>query len=123
MRNRNIIFTGLLLFVFIIGGCGTSKPEKKEIVGKAKAVAVEYFKENYNVDVIFTKMVVRPRYISSDVELYGHVKDDKEQEFVLLVDYRTYEVGPGVISNGFDEKYLKNERVGTDPILNGKSHE
>jgi len=88
-----------------------SKSEEKDIENKAKAVAVEYFKENYNVEVVFTKIVVRPEYISSDVDLYGHVKDDKEQEFVLLVNYRTYEVGPGTLSEGFREKYpLQNKK-------------
>lgn len=123
MRNRYLVLTVFLLIVFIIGGCGMSKSEKKEIENKAKAVAVEYFKENYNVDVVFTKIVIRPEYISSDVDLYGHVKDDKEYEFLLLVNYRTFEVGPGTLSEDFREKYPKNEMLNPAPILNEETQD
>ncbi|MEF2968551.1 hypothetical protein V3851_22270 [Paenibacillus sp. M1] len=82
-----------------------SADEQEEIIRKAEQVGIQYFKENYNVDVVFTKFDIDAPHVSSDVAMYGHIKGEEDQEILLLVSYRTYEVTSGLYPEGFFEKH------------------
>jgi hypothetical protein len=104
-------------------GCGTSKAKKEEIIEKANQTGIEYFKQNYNIDVVFTEFNVRPEYIESRVGMNGHVQGAEDETLYLLIDYRTYKIVQGFVFEGFDEKYSNNGDLDTDSILNENSQD
>jgi hypothetical protein len=97
--------------------------KKKEIIEKANQIGIDYFKKNYNIDVVFTEFKVMPEYISSSVSMHGHVQGAEDETLYLMVNYRTYEVEVGGVFEGFDEKYPKNEKLDPDPIQNEETQD
>lgn len=118
--KRKLIILFLILSVILVG-CGTSNAKKKEIIEKANQTGIEYFKKNYNIDVVFTDFNVRPEYIESRVGMNGHVQGAEDETIYLLIDYRTYKIVQGFSFEGFDEKYPKNEAIDPDLILTENS--
>jgi len=116
LKGKLMIF--LLILSVILVGCGTSKAKKEEIIEKANQTGIEYFKQNYNIDVVFTEFNVRPEYIESRVGMNGHVQGAEDETIYLLIDYRNYKIVEGFSFEGFNEKYPKNETLDTDPIQN-----
>jgi len=111
-----------LILSVILVGCGTSKKEK-EIIEKANQTGIEYFKKNYNIDVVFTEFKVMAPYVTSSVSMHGHVQGSKEETIYLMIDYRTYKIVEGFSFEGFSEKYPKNETLDPDPIQNEETQE
>ncbi len=102
---RKII--GFMLILIILGGCGLNKTnsDKEEIKRKAEQVGIEYFKKNYDADVVFTEYKVMPSYIDNTVGIYGHIKGESEQSIFLMLNYRNFEVIDGIVPEGFLERY------------------
>lgn len=74
-----LIFLSIL--ILIVGGCKSKEELQKEeqIRIKTEQVAKNYFKENYDVNVVFTEYDIMPAYISNTTTLYGHVEGMKDQ--------------------------------------------
>ncbi|MFK0522805.1 hypothetical protein ACINKY_11430 [Paenibacillus illinoisensis] len=66
--------------------------EQKETLEKAQQVSLTYFKENYGVEVEFTDYKFLPADLSHNMSLNGHVKNNKDTEITILVNYDTFEV-------------------------------
>jgi hypothetical protein len=116
-----MIFLLILSVIFV--GCGKSKSDESKIIEQAKQIGIEYFKKNYNIDVVFTEFKVRPRYIDSRVGMNGHVQGAEDETIYLLIDYDTYKIAQGIVFKGFDKKYPKIEGVNADPILKDKDQD
>jgi len=112
-----------LILSVILVGCGTSKDKEKEIIERANQTGIEYFKKNYNIDVVFTDFNVKPEYISSSVGMNGHVQGAQDETIYLLIDYRTYEIIERIVFVGFREKYPENEMLDFDPIQNEETQD
>ncbi|MCQ6285215.1 MULTISPECIES: hypothetical protein [Bacillus cereus group] len=97
-----IIFTLILL-----GGCTIDqKNEEQQIVNKAKATTIQYFKEKHNLDVVITGHSFPPNDFQT-VFIDGYVKDDKSKEFSVDVEFgnRDYRVSSISRSENFKLNY------------------
>ncbi|KMQ01834.1 hypothetical protein ACWOMK_01635 [Bacillus thuringiensis] len=81
-----------LFFIFtliLLGGCTINqKNEEQQIVEKANETAVKYFKEKENIDVIVTKVDIRPAVSGGMIRVSGHVKDQKNRKFFVSISKR-----------------------------------
>jgi hypothetical protein len=109
-----------LILSVIFVGCGISKSDESKIIEQAKQIGIEYFKKNYNIDVVFTEFDVMPRYVSSRVSMYGHVQGAEDETIFLMIDYRTYKIVQGFTFEGFAEKYPMIEGGDAALILKDK---
>ncbi|MDR0271188.1 hypothetical protein [Paenibacillus sp.] len=110
----------LLILSVLLVGCGKSKSDDSIIIEKAKQIGIEYFKKNYNIDVVFTEFKVMPSYIDSMVTMHGHVQGAETETIYLMVNYRTYEIDQVYVFDDFDKKYPKIEGGDGDPSLKDK---
>ncbi|MEF2968552.1 hypothetical protein V3851_22275 [Paenibacillus sp. M1] len=122
MKKEYFVKVGyFILILMLLGGCGLSKSsqEKELIRSKAKAVGIEYFKQNYNVDIVITEVKVMPSYIDITVGVYGHIKGEKDQHVFLMLERPNYDVIDGVLFEGFSEKYplLQEEETSGEKLL------
>lgn len=87
-----LIFLSML--VVLVGGCKSKKELKREeeIRARAEQVALKHFKDNYNVDVVFTENNLRPAYINTTISFQGHIEGMEDEKIYILIDYTTYEV-------------------------------
>lgn len=98
MLRKNILFTGFLflMFVFLIG-CGAqmkqpAEGQRQAEVDKAKSVGTQYFKDEYGMEVEWTRHEFQPEYVSDNLALYGHIHGEPDQEVYAQVNYKTFEV-------------------------------
>ncbi|ADM68488.1 hypothetical protein PPE_00634 [Paenibacillus polymyxa E681] len=78
----------LIALILILGGCQkVNKDEDAELISKAKATAVQYLKEKYELDVEITYAKKMPTYVNSEIDIRGHVMGHEKQEFSISVDY------------------------------------
>lgn len=88
-----LIFLSIL--ILIVGGCKSKKELKREeeIRAKAEQVGLKHFKDNYNLDVVFTEYKILPLYVNSTIFLKGYIAEEEEEKKVdVSIDYMTYEV-------------------------------
>ncbi|WP_110931534.1 hypothetical protein [Paenibacillus bouchesdurhonensis] len=59
-KQRMLLLIFLSILVVLVGGCKSKEELKKEeeIRARAEQVALKHFKENYNVDVVFTEITL-----------------------------------------------------------------
>ncbi|MDO7907649.1 hypothetical protein Q5741_14660 [Paenibacillus sp. JX-17] len=57
-------------------------------IEQAKATAIQYFKDQYGLDVEITEEKKLPTYVSSEIAMEGHVAGHKEQSFNISVNYK-----------------------------------
>lgn len=88
--RKHLTFSFLLICSFLFSGCMSN--EQKETLEKAQQVSLTYFKENYGVEVEFTDYKFLPADLSHNMSLNGHVKNNKDTEITILVNYDTFEV-------------------------------
>lgn len=92
---KNVRYTGFLILIFaILLGCEAAmKPEQEQAaVQQAMATGTEYFKNKYHLETEWTEHQFQPESASSNVALYGHVKDKPEDKIYILINYKTFEV-------------------------------
>lgn len=69
------------------------KQEKEaQIVEKAKVLAIEHFKKKYNATVYFTGYRIFPSYVGPYVDLSGYLNGQKDQDFIISIDYKDLKV-------------------------------
>ncbi|MGX1826737.1 hypothetical protein ACWIE6_00675 [Paenibacillus taichungensis] len=72
-------------------------PNQNKIIEQATEIGQQYFIDQYNTEVEFTDHKFMPKDLSHNVSLSGHVKDDKEKEISILIDYDTFKVQTAIV--------------------------
>lgn len=72
-------------------------PNQKKIIEQATEIGQQYFIDQYNTEVEFTDHKFMPKDLSHNVSLSGHVKEDKETEISILIDYDTFEFQTAIV--------------------------
>ncbi|WP_339849289.1 hypothetical protein [Paenibacillus sp. FSL W7-1088] len=72
-------------------------PNQNKIIEQATEIGQQYFIDQYNTEVEFTDHKFMPKDLSHNVSLSGHVKDDKETEVSILIDYDTFEFQTAIV--------------------------
>ncbi|PAF31270.1 hypothetical protein CHI14_12140 [Paenibacillus sp. 7516] len=93
--RKHLTFSFFLICIFLFSGCMSN--EQKETLEKAQQVSLTYFKENYGVEVEFTDYKFLPADLSHNMSLNGHVKNNKDTEITILVNYDTFEVQNAIV--------------------------
>ncbi|WP_339256278.1 hypothetical protein MKZ12_19905 [Paenibacillus sp. FSL R5-0713] len=89
-RMVMIILVAMLLL--ILGGCAGVNEKKikdQEIINRSEAIAIEYLKNNYKLDVTITKKKILPKMAMSRVTIYGYVTGHEDQTFSVYINYET----------------------------------
>lgn len=89
-----------------MGGCN-SIPNQDKIIEKATQVGYQYFIDHYNTEVEFIDHTFMPKDLSHNISLSGHVKDNKETEITILIDYDTFEVQTAVVPKELLDKKIQ----------------
>ncbi|WDQ34569.1 hypothetical protein PTQ21_10130 [Paenibacillus marchantiae] len=72
-------------------------PNQNKIIEQATEIGQQYFIDQYNTEVEFTDHKFMPKDLSHNVSLSGHVKEDKETEISILIDYDTFEFQTAIV--------------------------
>ena len=89
-RLRNI--TMIDVMILLLGGCtGMNERQLKdqEILDRAEAIAIDYLRSMYQLEVTITETEMMPRMAMSWVTVYGYVRDHKDQTFSVSINYET----------------------------------
>ncbi|CAM4346897.1 hypothetical protein [Paenibacillus xylanexedens] len=68
-----------------------TKDKDQEIIDRSEAIAIQYLKETYDLDVIITEKKILPKMAMSWVTVSGHVTDHENFIFSVSVDYESNE--------------------------------
>ncbi|WP_110931535.1 hypothetical protein [Paenibacillus bouchesdurhonensis] len=106
--QRMLLFIFLSILVLLVGGCKGKEELKREeeIRAKAEQVALTYFKEKYNVNVVFTEYSIRPSYINTTIWFDGYIEGKLDEKLNIIIDYVTYDVN----NAGIPKKYMNNQK-------------
>ncbi|MCJ8014037.1 hypothetical protein MUG84_20110 [Paenibacillus sp. KQZ6P-2] len=63
------------------------KTDNASQVQEAKTIAIQYFKDEYGLDVEITKQEKLAQYISPKIMMKGHVTGHPDETFNISVDY------------------------------------
>ncbi|ENB9403087.1 MULTISPECIES: hypothetical protein [Bacillus cereus group] len=89
LKKKNIIFLIILAIIFLAIGCTTSFIYDRNITKeKAAEVAIQHIKTRENIDVIVTKVDIRPAVSGGMIRVSGHVKDQKNRKFFVSISKR-----------------------------------
>lgn len=81
------------------------KNEEQQIVDKAKAETVKYFKETEGLHVTITEHKFGPKDFQT-ILISGYVTNDKSKEFTTSVQYaNNYHIGSISTTSNFDLKH------------------
>lgn len=72
-------------------------PNQNKIIEQATEIGQQYFIDQYNTEVEFTDHKFMPKDLSHNVSLSGHVKEDKETEISILIDYDTFKFQTAIV--------------------------
>ncbi|WP_342434822.1 hypothetical protein MHH57_03255 [Paenibacillus sp. FSL H7-0442] len=108
----------LIALILILGGCHkVNKDEDAELISKAKATAVQYLKEKYELDVEITYAKKFPPYVTNKVDISGNVIGHAEEDFTISVNYENQETSNFAISPELKKVLIEN---GTYPGFQDK---
>lgn len=116
MVIRRYIWTIALMMtiILLLGGCqSVSKTEKASQMEEAKAIAIQYFKSEYDLGVEITKQEKLAEYISPKIMMEGHVTGHPDESFNISVDYEDKKTSNFVMSPEL-EKAIRAK--GIDPF-------
>jgi hypothetical protein len=78
----------MLFTIVLLGGCqSVNKSENDGQMQEAKNLAIQYFKDEYGLDVEITDQEKLDEYITPKITMKGHVKGKPEESFNIAVDY------------------------------------
>jgi hypothetical protein len=86
----NTIFklcTALFIILIILGGCGFSAAQEKEMVETATPLGVEYIKKYYNADFVLNDYEIIDPAITTTIFLHGYIKGHKDEPISISYDY------------------------------------
>lgn len=89
-----------------MGGCNSITNQDK-IIEEATQVGHQYFINHYNTEVEFIDHKFMPKDLSHNISLSGHVKNNKETEITIIIDYDTFEVQTAVVPKELLDKKIK----------------
>lgn len=81
-------------------------PNEDKIIEEATQIGHQYFIDHYNTEVEFTSHKFMPKDLSRNVSLSGYVKDSKDTEITILIDYETFEVQTAVVPKELLDKKI-----------------
>ncbi|USK98016.1 hypothetical protein [Bacillus tropicus] len=89
LKKKNIIILIMITIITLTIGC-TLKVMHDRNVEKEKAAiaATEHMKKKENIDVIVTKVDIRPAVSGGMIRVSGHVKDQKNRKFFVSISKR-----------------------------------
>lgn len=89
-----------------------TETDKQALFDEADPVAVDYFKERFDIEIVITDHKLLPTMAVDKVSVIGHVKDHEDQTFNLKYDYKKKTVTGFSMSQEF-EQAIKDK--GLDP--------
>jgi len=89
-----------------------TETDKQALFDEADPVAVDYFKERFDIEIVITDHKLLPTMAVSEVSVIGHVKDHEDQYFDLSYDYKKKAVAGFSMSQEL-EQAIKDK--GLDP--------
>ncbi|MFB5676495.1 hypothetical protein ACE3NQ_29025 [Paenibacillus terreus] len=92
-----------------------TETDRQALYNEADPVAVDYFKEKFNLEIVITEHKLLPTMAVSEVSVIGHVKDHEDQYFNLSYDYKKKAVAGFSMSQEFEQALIKK---GYDPYMN-----
>ncbi|MDR6725626.1 hypothetical protein J2W91_004128 [Paenibacillus amylolyticus] len=96
----------IIFLILMLGGCN-SIPNQNKIIKEASQVGHQYFIEYYNTEVEFNEHKFMPKDLSHNISLSGYVKNNKETEITILINYDTFEVQTAVVPKELLDKKIK----------------
>ncbi|MCK6075982.1 hypothetical protein KZX70_14090 [Paenibacillus silvae] len=106
------------MILLVLGGCtGITERHFKdqEILDRAEAIAIDYLRSMYKLNVTITKKEMMPKMAMSWVTVYGYVKGHKEQTFSVSINYETNQKESFIYSQQFKESIASRKKA---PIIN-----
>ncbi|KGP79576.1 MULTISPECIES: hypothetical protein [unclassified Paenibacillus] len=64
-----------------------TKDKDQEIMERSEAIAIQYLKDTYDLDVTITRKQMQPKMAMSWVTFYGYVSQHEEQSFNVSINY------------------------------------
>ncbi|MGE6574295.1 hypothetical protein [Paenibacillus amylolyticus] len=64
-----------------------TKDKDQEIIDRSEAIAIQYLKDTYDLDVKITRKQMQPKMAMSWVTFYGYVSQHEEQSFNVSINY------------------------------------
>ncbi|MCP1186528.1 hypothetical protein [Paenibacillus sp. 1781tsa1] len=61
----------------------------QEIIDRSEAVAIQFLKDSYNLEVTITRRQLLPKMAIARVTIYGYVTGHKDQHFNVSVNYES----------------------------------
>jgi len=80
-----------------------TETDRQALFNEADPVAVDYFKEKFEVEIVITDHNLLPTMAVSEVSVIGHVKDHQNLKFDLTYDYEKKVVTGVSISQEFSQ--------------------
>lgn len=86
---KSVVFATMI--IGILGGCsGVNKEDQdQEIIDRSEAVAIQFLKDSYNLEVTITRRQMLPKMAIARVTIYGYVTGHKDQHFNVSVNYES----------------------------------
>ncbi|HHT7011648.1 hypothetical protein [Bacillus paranthracis] len=82
-KKKRVIILIILAIIFLAIGCTTSFIYDRNITKeKAAEVAIQHIKTRENIDVIVTKVDMKPAFQGGFIEVRGYAKNDKKENFM-----------------------------------------
>ncbi|ATI51530.1 hypothetical protein [Bacillus tropicus] len=85
-KKKRVIILIILAIIFLAIGCTTSFIYDRNITKeKAAEVAIQHIKTRENIDVIVTKIDIKPAFQGGFIEVRGYAENDKKRKFYVTV--------------------------------------
>ncbi|ENJ6135224.1 hypothetical protein C3496_11200 [Bacillus anthracis] len=85
-KKKRVIILIILAIIFLAIGCTTSFIYDRNITKeKAAEVAIQHIKTRENIDVIVTKIDIKPTFQGGFIEVRGYAENDKKRKFYVTV--------------------------------------
>lgn len=85
-KKKRVIILIILAIIVLAIGCTTSFIYDRNITKeKAAEVAIQHIKTRENIDVIVTKIDIKPTFQGGFIEVRGYAENDKKRKFYVTV--------------------------------------
>ncbi|ADY20412.1 hypothetical protein P4U05_16690 [Bacillus paranthracis] len=89
LKKKNIIILIMITIITLTIGCTLKVMHDRNVENeKATIAAIEHIKKKENIDVIVTKVDIRPAVSGGMIRVSGHVKDQKNRKFFVSISKR-----------------------------------
>ncbi|MDR0268487.1 hypothetical protein [Paenibacillus sp.] len=106
MWKKSGVLLLALLILLSLTGC-MSRTQKKAIYNKAVPIALQYMKDHFNADVVFSDNYQFLDPMNSEIVLKGHMVGDEAATFSIGINHKTFKVNDVGVSGKLEDQYVK----------------